>query len=653
MRPLAQDGTGDTRQLIFEFAKFGLVGIVNTAVGLLIIICAMSLLGFSPIFSNVLGYTFGLLVSFTLNRKFTFADRQGGTRQLPAFLVVFAVAYVINLVVLSELLLFAAPIVAQVCAMAAYTVSFFLLSRIYVFAKSDEPSGWLPRLLSKLIESPISMRSGLVIVGIMIGDYMLPLAWTGNEINYFDLAYRLVRPDLFTEYHAVFDSSNARFFSLYLIGQLVNVVGYEASHVVLTLLVWVGLSIGITSLARAAKVSLAIVVLAIFAFFELNQALMGGEWIVEGVEAKVFAYICVLFSLAAGLKRRGTLSVILAVLATYMHFLVGGFWGLAAICLLAVQGARPQEIAKLTAVFFALISPIFLLLLSERIGIPPLDETGVDLSVNQIYAQFRNPHHVAPFLSAEWFREGWLAGTIWTAISFSVLLFVRRSAKPAIATTILWVAGLNLYLLGALAISYFDRSSFLVAPLYLFRPASLILLLTLFLGLQSVLQQLPAVVRGGLAGLAMVMFAVFTVPYFLDESASIVDPLTLAEELSQPQAEVIDWLRNNTTSQEPILFSKWPDEPNQINSLGHGLERLTQRPTFAEFKFVPTGPVELLRWYKLIQWKNSVFEEGCDVIADHPVAYLIMFQAEGQLFSSCTIEAWSNSDFSVLKVVEG
>ena len=38
----------------------------------------------------------------------------------------------------------------------------------------------------------------------------LQTAWSGNEINYFDLAYRMVQPEEFSAQHAAVDGSNAR-----------------------------------------------------------------------------------------------------------------------------------------------------------------------------------------------------------------------------------------------------------------------------------------------------------------------------------------------------------------------------------------------------------------------------------------------------------
>lgn len=127
-------GNRNPRQALVELAKFGAVGVVNTAIGFLTILAAMVLLGLAPVPANMLGYAVGLVVSYNLNRAFTFAGRGGGGRlRLPLFLIAFAVAYAVNVVVLMVLLPHVPPLLAQAGAMMTYTLVFFVLARTLVF----------------------------------------------------------------------------------------------------------------------------------------------------------------------------------------------------------------------------------------------------------------------------------------------------------------------------------------------------------------------------------------------------------------------------------------------------------------------------------------------------------------------------------------
>ncbi len=85
------------RAALGQAVRFGVVGVVNTLVGLAVIYLAMAALRFDDVAANVLGYAVGLAVGFALNRRWTFAH---AGRVLPTalrFAVAFVVSYVLNL----------------------------------------------------------------------------------------------------------------------------------------------------------------------------------------------------------------------------------------------------------------------------------------------------------------------------------------------------------------------------------------------------------------------------------------------------------------------------------------------------------------------------------------------------------------------------
>lgn len=116
--------------------RFGLVGIVNTVAGILVI-GAFIRAGLGDFTANALGYCVCIGLSFALNRSFTFGVR--GTvrgQEVRRYLTVFALAYGANLATLALMrgAGFAGSMAAQIAAMMAYSASFFLLSRYFVFA---------------------------------------------------------------------------------------------------------------------------------------------------------------------------------------------------------------------------------------------------------------------------------------------------------------------------------------------------------------------------------------------------------------------------------------------------------------------------------------------------------------------------------------
>jgi putative flippase GtrA len=115
--------------------KFGVVGIANTLIGLLAIYLCKWLFGFGDALANISGYTIGLAVSFLLNRGWTFQHSGAVLPALARFLVIFALAYLLNLgTVLITIHSFDVnSYLAQAIGIAPYTVFFYLGSHYFVF----------------------------------------------------------------------------------------------------------------------------------------------------------------------------------------------------------------------------------------------------------------------------------------------------------------------------------------------------------------------------------------------------------------------------------------------------------------------------------------------------------------------------------------
>jgi putative flippase GtrA len=118
-----------------QIARFIIVGVVNTGLGYGIIFFCMYALMLNPILSNAIGYGVGFLISFTLNKNFTFESNGRSVTELGKFLFAFIVAYLLNLAALYLCLntfeLHGIP--SQLIAGVIYIASSFLLSKHLVF----------------------------------------------------------------------------------------------------------------------------------------------------------------------------------------------------------------------------------------------------------------------------------------------------------------------------------------------------------------------------------------------------------------------------------------------------------------------------------------------------------------------------------------
>jgi putative flippase GtrA len=144
-RSVPDDGTQAFMSgLISQSLRFGAVGMVNTAIGLLAIYAVIFFFNTGPAIANAIGYAIGLTVSFALNRFWTFSDTQSISRVLPSYLLAAAISYLVNLsvVLLGTYHFGVGPYLVQFFGIGGYTVSMFLGCRWFVFQspiKNDEP----------------------------------------------------------------------------------------------------------------------------------------------------------------------------------------------------------------------------------------------------------------------------------------------------------------------------------------------------------------------------------------------------------------------------------------------------------------------------------------------------------------------------------
>jgi putative flippase GtrA len=127
-------------------ARFGLAGLVNTAIGFAVVVVLDPVLGLAPALANAIGYAVGMAVGFILNRGFVFRSRGA----LPAAGLRYAIAAAAAFLLNQGVLRMAGAalgggaahrLAAQLMAMAAYSATLFLICRLWVFRPvADSPA---------------------------------------------------------------------------------------------------------------------------------------------------------------------------------------------------------------------------------------------------------------------------------------------------------------------------------------------------------------------------------------------------------------------------------------------------------------------------------------------------------------------------------
>ncbi len=113
--------------------RFALVGGVNTALDLGLFTGLTTIAALSPERANVISYGAGILLSFTLNRKWTFESEGEIAEQLTRFIVVSLAALLLSTFLVEGLSQLMPAIIAKIVSLPLMFVWSYSMTRRFVF----------------------------------------------------------------------------------------------------------------------------------------------------------------------------------------------------------------------------------------------------------------------------------------------------------------------------------------------------------------------------------------------------------------------------------------------------------------------------------------------------------------------------------------
>lgn len=496
----------------------------------------------------------------------------------------------------------------------------------------------------------VSVAMSIGVLTFLFTIHLVPHLWTGNEVNYFDLAHRWVNPDAFGDAYAVNDASIARMVSFIVIGFGIQSLGMESAFAFFGFCFLIVSPLAYIYLLRSLRIDLLSSALALILFFALDQSLVGHASIFGTVEPKSFAYILVIFGLGLAMTERRITAIILCAAAVYFHILVGGFWGAAVLGLFVLKDGAVRKSLPLLGIFVGLTSPLILAIASARIGVLP-GSSEIDLNV--VYAVFRNPHHIAPFADSGVFFATWLPGFVLhglLAAGIGLSAYWSRLDNRSFA---IWVAGLNAYVVLAGIIAFLDRETHVLAMFYMFRPSALILLLSMLWVSKHLLSPTRSYLRYLAVAAAAIWMGMHAAVFSYAATFLIRGHLPLASMLTPAESDLVEWVGTQTPTGSVIVIQPLSGDRflGEGSGVWSGMERLLNRPTLVNYKFVPTDKPNMLKWYQLLQWRDAVFAGDCSSIDAYSVDYLIIREAANEpSLAACTDLVWRSGELAVLQV---
>ena len=162
-------------------------------------------------------------------------------------------------------------------------------------------------------------------------------------------------------------------------------LGLDAAWFFSRFALMIGLAVAYVKMTRALRIEVMTACCALIFFLVVgHQTYFAGEWIFGGSEGKVFAYILVMFAVGLVIQNRLLPAVVLLAVATYFHFLVGGFWAGALFVYLYLNGHNRKQLVLGILGFTVLVLPMVWLLIYENKILPPPDVSGLELSLIHI-----------------------------------------------------------------------------------------------------------------------------------------------------------------------------------------------------------------------------------------------------------------------------
>ncbi len=127
-------------KLVVELGRFGIVGVIRTILGAIIVFVPYNLWGVNYVLCNIVGCSVGLIVGFILHKKWAFKSQREWSKEVIPYFVTFGMAFLVNMILL---LFFAERLginknISLVIANCGFTTTNYLGNKFWTFRKGQK-----------------------------------------------------------------------------------------------------------------------------------------------------------------------------------------------------------------------------------------------------------------------------------------------------------------------------------------------------------------------------------------------------------------------------------------------------------------------------------------------------------------------------------
>jgi hypothetical protein len=457
-------------------------------------------------------------------------------------------------------------------------------------------------------------QNSMILIFILCMANFFSLYLEGGEEQYFGFARQFMDPTWMPNSFTLNHPAGGNLIFQVIVGFLLKYITFEQMAIWGRALNFLLYAIPLSLIFKKLRITNLEMIFLLQVIFFSHQALYAGEWIFKNLEEKSLAYIFVFWSVYYLLNDKAIFSGVFAAMATYFHFLVGG-WMFCFVFLYFVFRSKKWPAAVTSgAVYLAVTLPFILYLYHTYMTGNPAVINGVN--TNAIYAFWRLKHHIGIFHDFHYFFTYAFWGVLLTLILFVIcLLRFSRFRHPAIRQ----LNSLNIIIFSqqivSMVIAIFDTHGVFVKT-YPFRTNSLsflIFLMELFLVLKiwlantayrkAVLQfwtdRTVALRKVLFSNTANGILLVISITVLFFESAETFKKLDITgDDLDMPMVDLIRYSKENTPGSSVFLFLDG-DRP-------YSFIRRAERERFVVVKFTPTRSTTIYEWYNRALLKENL-----------------------------------------------
>lgn len=212
---------------------------------------------------------------------------------------------------------------------------------------------------------------------------------SSNEEYYFGLAELTMSDGAASVTSVLFDSAKYQFLPEAIIGMLIKSVGYEGARQIGSMHNSAHWAIALVSLFSALGFFPPISAVAVVVLHHyVGPDIFAGEWLFDGIEAKTLVYPFTIFSLTAALSRRLKTMAVMAVIATYLHFHLGGYWFAFVMASLLLHDRSIRRLLVPAFTYIILMAPQIIIVAKGRLATPDFSSVDQTIQDNRLSFMF-------------------------------------------------------------------------------------------------------------------------------------------------------------------------------------------------------------------------------------------------------------------------